>query len=149
MTDPATLAQWLALAGLALGHVVRRLRRLKRRRAQLAGRLSRSAQAEAQRLRELYERDKRAYYASPHWQNLRAMVRARDRNACRTCWLKGTEAVLDVHHRTYERVGCEWLDDLVLLCQDCHKAVHDYVWKPRKRERYRQQVGYDSCAGSS
>lgn len=30
---------------------------------------------------------------------------------------------LDVHHLTYDRFGREELDDLVLLCRDCHKEV--------------------------
>ena len=30
-----------------------------------------------------------------------------------------------MHHLTYERVGEEHLDDLVLLCVPCHSAVHE------------------------
>lgn len=30
----------------------------------------------------------------------------------------------DVHHKTYDRIGDELLDDLVLLCKSCHKAQH-------------------------
>jgi hypothetical protein len=32
---------------------------------------------------------------------------------------------LDVHHRTYERVGQEQLRDLIVLCRTCHSRYHD------------------------
>lgn len=121
-------------------HLYWRLRRSKRNLAALTQKVDQSREKDVQALKELYERDKSAYYRTSHWQDLRAIVRARDHNQCQTCWLTGKEATLDVHHRTYQRVGGEWLDDLVLLCQDCHKAIHDHVWRPRKRERDRQQA---------
>ena len=31
---------------------------------------------------------------------------------------------LVVHHRTYERVGNEALNDCVCLCQKCHRKLH-------------------------
>ena len=36
----------------------------------------------------------------------------------------GTEG-LDVHHRTYDRVGAEELDDLTTLCDRCHTLFHE------------------------
>lgn len=30
----------------------------------------------------------------------------------------------EVHHKTYERVGNEDLDDLEILCEDCHGKHH-------------------------
>ncbi len=32
---------------------------------------------------------------------------------------------LQVHHRTYSRLGKEYLNDLVLLCGNCHKKTHE------------------------
>ncbi len=32
--------------------------------------------------------------------------------------------VLEVHHLTYQRVGHELLDDLILLCQVCHGKMN-------------------------
>lgn len=34
-----------------------------------------------------------------------------------------------MHHLTYERLGCEWLTDLVALCKDCHEQEHDDEFK--------------------
>ena len=30
----------------------------------------------------------------------------------------------NVHHKTYDNVGKERPEDLILLCPDCHKKVH-------------------------
>lgn len=34
---------------------------------------------------------------------------------------------IHVHHITYERLGEELIEDLILLCSRCHKAVHRLV----------------------
>ena len=65
-----------------------------------------------------------AYLVSPAWYALRAKVRHRDGNKCRAC---GSGKQLDVHHRTYARIGNERLADLVTLCRSCHKATHELV----------------------
>ncbi len=31
---------------------------------------------------------------------------------------------LEVHHLTYERLGAEWDDDLIVLCPACHRGQH-------------------------
>lgn len=31
---------------------------------------------------------------------------------------------LDVHHLTYERLGNEWLEDLLVVCRSCHEKWH-------------------------
>ncbi|MGJ5208131.1 HNH endonuclease [Bradyrhizobium sp. HKCCYLR20261] len=52
---------------------------------------------------------------------------------CRTCYEPGTsEAPLEVHHRTYERFGCEAIGDLTALCRDCHRVITDEI----RRRRY-------------
>jgi len=54
------------------------------------------------------------------WHKLRAQVNARDK-VCRVCAKSG---MMDVHHLTYARIGQEPLDDLILLCRDCHAKMH-------------------------
>jgi 5-methylcytosine-specific restriction endonuclease McrA len=39
---------------------------------------------------------------------------------------------LQVHHRTYERLGHEQAGDLTALCANCHRAVTDML----RRRRY-------------
>lgn len=31
---------------------------------------------------------------------------------------------LNIHHRTYDRVGCEDMGDLITLCRSCHERHH-------------------------
>lgn len=60
------------------------------------------------------------YLASPEWavQRNRAIRRADGR--CQTCG----RGRLHVHHRTYGSRREERADDLIVLCADCHLAVH-------------------------
>jgi len=45
-----------------------------------------------------------------------------------TCSLCGSDQNLNVHHKTYENRGREyltWKKDLIVLCDNCHKKFHD------------------------
>ncbi len=52
---------------------------------------------------------------------------------CRTCYATGGDgAPLEVHHRTYERLGHELVGDLTALCPGCHRTITDAL----RRRRY-------------
>lgn len=61
------------------------------------------------------------YLRTQHWKQMRAL--AIDRYG-RTCVLCDGDDNVNVHHRTYERIGRERLDDLVVLCRKCHASHH-------------------------
>ncbi len=61
------------------------------------------------------------YLKSEKWQNLRRKALARADSRCEGC---GDKPATDVHHLTYERFGNEMLFDLVAVCKDCHKKIH-------------------------
>jgi hypothetical protein len=61
------------------------------------------------------------YLTSPDW---RARRNARLHHARWCCERCGQRRHLHVHHRTYERLGCERLEDLEVLCLDCHEQTH-------------------------
>jgi len=42
-----------------------------------------------------------------------------------TCCLK-PGIPLDLHHRTYKRLGNEKLMDFMAVCRACHNAIHDH-----------------------
>jgi len=66
------------------------------------------------------------YLKSDHWQEVR---RQKLRSAGYHCQLCNQPGVLDVHHRTYERLGCERSSDLIVLCRDCHTTFHHKLVK--------------------
>jgi predicted HNH restriction endonuclease len=33
---------------------------------------------------------------------------------------------LSVHHITYENIGFEKMDDLISVCKECHKKLHEH-----------------------
>lgn len=64
----------------------------------------------------------RAYLCSAAWKAKRLEALGAYGCICNRCGEHGT----DVHHKTYERVGgLEKLEDLEVLCRDCHIAHHD------------------------
>ncbi|MGY4330705.1 putative HNH restriction endonuclease [Bradyrhizobium sp. LB7.2] len=55
---------------------------------------------------------------------------------CRVCNHDGSLGAIEVHHRTYERLGHEALGDLTALCRNCHRVVTDHL----RRLRYAHWV---------
>jgi hypothetical protein len=68
------------------------------------------------------------YIASDEWARKRKRVLERDNHECQTC-LNGTD--LEVHHKTYERLGHEHLSDLITLCRSCHEAITSVIRQRR------------------
>jgi len=64
----------------------------------------------------------RRYLHTSAWYNLSTQVKERDHYRCRMIFCRSTKR-LEVHHKTYERIGREDLDDLVTLCHRCHGIV--------------------------
>ncbi len=61
------------------------------------------------------------YLQSSEWQEKRKKAL---RFAGFKCQLCNSSEKLNVHHRTYERLGQELLGDLITLCNDCHCIFH-------------------------
>lgn len=66
------------------------------------------------------------YICSGSWRN--NPVRLRELEAagfqCRLCAnSQASGHVIEAHHRTYTRIGCEIEGDLTALCRECHKGV--------------------------
>lgn len=62
------------------------------------------------------------YINSEAWQLKRKEVFAQRGKSCERCGCN--PASPDVHHKTYERLGHEYLGDLMVLCRECHKLIH-------------------------
>lgn len=61
------------------------------------------------------------YLKTEHWLQLREEALGRAGHRCQVCAYKKN---LQVHHNTYENIGHEELEDLVVLCWKCHKTFH-------------------------
>lgn len=62
------------------------------------------------------------YLRSDHWRDLRN--RYYESKLSSRCYVCGSRGV-DLHHKTYKRLGQEYLWDLVPLCRGHHQAAHD------------------------
>jgi len=58
------------------------------------------------------------YINSEKWREKRQIIAQRDNYTCRYCGKKTKN--FDVHHLTYAHLFDEPLDDLVLVCRNCH-----------------------------
>ena len=74
------------------------------------------------------------YISSMRWLAKRRRVLDRDGRRCQTCFRVPPEVHLQVHHKTYERLGDEPLNHLITLCSECHEAVTSVVRWARYEE---------------
>ncbi len=73
------------------------------------------------RLEELRSMPYADYLQTEEWRERRHAALRRAGYKCQACNKAGS---LDVHHRTYERRGCEEIGDLTVLCRACHGKFH-------------------------
>lgn len=66
--------------------------------------------------------DYKSYMSSPEWEKHRKAAVERSGNRCQVCNESG---LLNVHHRSYERLGNELPGDLIVLCRECHRIFHE------------------------
>lgn len=62
------------------------------------------------------------YINSAAWKKKRQLALKIHGDKCKIC---GTGRRLQVHHKTYKRLGRERISDLQILCFDCHAMEHD------------------------
>ena len=83
-------------------------------------------------------RQKRAYHKyleSDEWIKLRCDIITLRGDRCEICGKRGVQ----VHHVTYDNIGHETADDLVLLCSLCHRKVHGLVKVKKKRVKRKKK----------
>lgn len=62
------------------------------------------------------------YLTSDWWRLTRQVALERAGHKCQLC--ASDCGPLQVHHRSYDRLGCEEPEDLTVLCDGCHGAHH-------------------------
>lgn len=74
------------------------------------------------RLQELKAMDYKDFLKTPEWDKTRKRMLRLAGYRCQLC--NKTNTILNVHHKTYDRIGEEFDDDLIVLCKNCHKKFH-------------------------
>lgn len=63
------------------------------------------------------------YLHSTHWKTTKFLLYSTKRR----CSLCRSKKNLNIHHKTYRRLGNENPNDLIVLCQECHYIYHKYA----------------------
>lgn len=71
------------------------------------------------------------YIKSNDWKRKKSELEKSARYRCQVCNKGKDETILNVHHRTYARLGCELPSDLVVLCRACHALYHGKLPSPK------------------
>ena len=68
------------------------------------------------------------YMKSEPWKVIREMCLIRSGFMCEKCGKIGKQMggvdTLHVHHKHYRNFGAEDMDDLMVVCSNCHKQIH-------------------------
>lgn len=67
------------------------------------------------------------YIRSDMWKAKAALAKQRADYKCQVC---NSGLRLNVHHRTYERLGNEAASDLTVLCRGCHESFERSLPEP-------------------
>lgn len=86
-------------------------------------------------------REYREYLESPEWRRLRDLAIERAGGRCQMCNVAPPR--FHVHHRTYERLGHERVEDLTALCPRCHRRYHQPMRGPNTRGARRLEIDKD------
>lgn len=89
----------------------------------------------------------KSYLKSDKWKEIRSTLFKMRGKKCENC--SRTKA-LHIHHLTYDRIFNERLDDLQILCKDCHKRKHvkpkltlaQKVLKKKRAAKSKQKIKY-------
>jgi hypothetical protein len=83
-------------------------------------------------------RNYREYIAGPYWRAKRIEVLAARGAQCERCF---SDKQINVHHKSYVRLGKELPQDLLILCRNCHKAEHGILDTRQNPTESRVTVG--------
>lgn len=64
------------------------------------------------------------YLKTEHWNNIKATKKHEAGYRCQLC---SNDNKLHVHHNNYNNLFMEEMNDLIVLCKDCHSKFHDKI----------------------
>ena len=72
------------------------------------------------------------YLLSDEWRKFRKEVLS-TRTKCQNCGCSVKNTIPNIHHINYKNIFKETLEDVLVLCQDCHLRLHNKPkWKKAK-----------------
>jgi len=74
-------------------------------------------------LKKLKEMPYEDYLKTMHWKIIKYFITFRANYECQLC--RTSKDIINVHHNTYNNRGEEKFEDLIVLCQKCHKKFHN------------------------
>jgi len=63
------------------------------------------------------------YLSSWQWEDKKSCI-LNEINFCQCC---GSKNLLEIHHKHYNNIGLERLEDVLVLCRSCHQFFHDFI----------------------
>jgi 5-methylcytosine-specific restriction endonuclease McrA len=69
-----------------------------------------------------FKREYDLYLSSAEWKAKRAKVLDRAKGICEGCL---EQKATQVHHLTYKHFKCEFMFELIAICDECHARLHD------------------------
>lgn len=90
--------------------------------------------------REYYE-----YIRSDMWKERKRLFMKKWYN--RFCYTCETSTQLQVHHLSYEHVGCEYDDELCTLCSTCHSLLHENIQSTDPSLKKKSIAFMEKCTG--
>ena len=95
------------------------------------------SQAEEIKIKE-YDYSYKNYLHSDKWYKIRDKVFNRDNNKCTIC---GATENLVAHHKNYDNLGNEKLEDLITVCEECHEVIHsERGWNESKNKVTKKEI---------
>ena len=93
----------------------------------------------------LTKRPSSAHPNPSHWMSLREEALKQANHECRCCPASSEQGYgLELHHRHYDTFGAETLDDVIVLCRQCHEAITSRLRAERPAKRI--EFGGESIA---
>lgn len=105
-----------------------------------------------------HSRDYSDYLRSSEWKKKRKAAVKQAHGICQRCGRTEYSRRIEVHHRTYERLGRELPEDLEVICVECHRYADaeraeetenrrlDNLWEARLDGWATKVYGEDWCA---
>jgi len=80
------------------------------------------------------------YLMSEKWNEKRKQALERAQYRCQVC---NSSRTLHVHHRTYARIYNEDIEDLTVLCVECHSSYHER--KNEQKKKHEKKRTFNEC----